>query len=553
MSTEENQTPNDQVPETPAITEHAVDDTEQQSTDPIQSLLASFPKDEEGNDQAGETAEEEPSAEQPNTEQPAAETSPSAQNLPERKKQNVRIDLPFSKPTEYDPEEETVVLPADFTAETQIRIGNTPRIDILSGENAREWAETVAEGIDKNTHSEVFVKTLEDETADFRQGVDNAGSRLIGGVPKLKSIENQKLSGERAIIRLMSHLGLGSLFTAPLWHSGIWITFKAPSEAEILELNRILVSDKIRFGRYSYGLAFSNTSAYTTERLVGFALDHVYETSLLPELSTPEKLREIISAKDTYSLLAGFAATMYPRGFQYRRPCISDPGTCNYVLTEKLDISKLLFVNNNGLTDWQKTHMSVRQANRKDLASVTRYQEEMHKSQPQKITVNEGMPNEVKFGIRSPSLSEYIDSGFRWIGDIVALVDNALTEEATEVQRNAYITEHGQAAAMRQYAHWVESVEFGDGNEISDRESIENSLNMLSADDSIREGFMSAIIKFINESTISVVGIPVYDCPECGKPQEGETLPLNKNIIPLDVFQVFLDLVGQKLQKIAFR
>lgn len=446
-----------------------------------------------------------------------------------------------------------LVLPASYDAETRRTLERVPNVALLDSPSSRQWANAVAEGLAYSTSQEMFIPTLEDEGAEFRQRMEHNGQSLSAQPPKFKAIENQTLKGERAVIRLISHLGLGTLFQVPLWHSGLWVTFKPPSESEIIELNRALISDKIKFGRYTYGLAYSNTTAYTVDRLVDFALNHVYDVTAKSEDISIESLRQHISCQDIPSLLWGFICTMYPRGFRYRRACIADPEKCNHILEETLNVTKLQWTNSAALTDWQKTFMSGRQPKSKDLASVQRYKEELAQVQKKRVLINEGRSNEIAITIKTPSIAEYIEAGHRWIGDIVSTVDRALGTDATDNERNTVIIRHGQASAMRQYSHWIESIEY-DTNTINDKETIEQTLDVLSSDDEVRTDMIQAVVDYINKSTVCVIGIPVYDCTSCGTVQAGSiTLSHYKNIIPLDVIQIFFGLLTQRLERMADR
>lgn len=448
---------------------------------------------------------------------------------------------------------EVYTLPADFDKETKEKLLQLPNIELVDNDETRQWATDVSEGLTVTTFKEIFTPTLEDSNADFRQTVTDNGVQLAGGYPALKSIQNQNLKGERAVVRLATHLGLGSLFQVPLWHSGIWVTFKPPGETDLIELNRILISDKIKFGRYSYGLAYSNILSFTVDRLVNFALAHVYDISAKSEDITIENLKQHILSQDIYTLLWGFMCTVYPKGFKYRRACISDPEKCNFVLEETLNLTKLQWTNTAALTDWQKTFMSGRQNKSKDLASINRYKEELGKVKNKRIIINEGLDNEVAFILKSPSIQQYVEAGYRWIGDIVDEVDRALGLNTNDDERNNFITRHGQATAMRQYIHWIQSIEF-DSNVIDDLETIEKNIDMLSANDTIRNEFIKGVVDYINESTITVIGIPVFDCPSCKTSQEKEhQYPAHKNIIPLDVIQLFFALLGFKMESLTSR
>jgi len=446
-----------------------------------------------------------------------------------------------------------LILPSDFIGNTQDVLQKTPNIKIADNPESRKWADAVSSGLDYNTFNETFVPTLEDETAEFTQKPVHGGVNLIAQAPKHKAAVDQNLKGERALLRLITHLGMGSMFQVPLWHSGMWITFKPPTESELIELNRLLISDKIKFGRYAYGLAFSNVTAFTIDRLVDFALSHIYDVTVKTDEMPIDNIKDHISSQDIPSLLWGFICTMYPRGFKYSRPCINNPEKCNFILEETLNVTKLQWTNTLALTDWQKTHMASRQPKIKDLASVKRYKEELSKIQDKRISINEDTERNIFMTIRTPSITEYIDAGHKWINNIVNVVHKALAANANEDERNNIIVQYGQATAMRQYIHWVSSIEY-DTNIINDIETLEQVLDTLSADDSIRDKFISTVIDYINMSTISVIGIPVFNCPKCNSSQEeNNKLPHHANVIPLDMVQLFFGLLTQRISRIMER
>lgn len=470
------------------------------------------------------------------------------------RKQNTIQNYPTNSPVNLQ-SGEILSLPSDLDKKAADILRDLPNINVVDNPEARDWADTLQEGLSFNTMNEVFVPTLEDKESTFKQRVQVGDNLLIGGSPKLKKIENSSLKGEKAILRVISHLGMGTVFQTPLWHSGIWVSFKPPTESELLELNRLMISDKINFGRNTYGLAFSGTTVYTVDRVVEFALSHVYDITAKSEDITIDNLKNHISCQDISSLVWGFICTMYPKGFRYKRACINDPEKCTYVLEDTINVTKLQWTNESVLTDWQKTHMSTRQSKTKDIASITRYKEELTKTRKSKVNIEKNGDKVITIVIKTPNITEYIDAGHKWIGEIVSHVEKTAGSDISKNEKDVLITRHAQASSIRQYTHWIESIEF-DTNVIEDKETIENTLNILSSDDDIRNGIIKAVVDFINNSTISLIGIPVFDCPSCGKPQEAnlESLDSNfKNIIPLDMIQVFFALVTQRLENLTKR
>ena len=106
---------------------------------------------------------------------------------------------------------------------------------------------------------------------------------------------------------------------------------------------------------------------------------------------------------------------------------------------------------------------------------------------------------------------------------------------------------------MRQYTHWVKGINFED-NVIEDKSTIESILDRLSGEDEVRTKFLEEVKKYINDSAISVVGIPSYECPSCHQEQKytakNDSLT---SIIPMDILQTFFSLHVQKISSIDRR
>ncbi len=469
------------------------------------------------------------------------------------KQQYTIQDFPHNLEKSAD-QSEQISLPSYFREATENFLKDLPNANIAVSEHARDWATVLQEGMSYLPNSLSFKSTLIDPEVEFHNTVKHNGSDIITKPPRYKNVENSSLQGEIAVMRVISQLGLGSLMQVPLWHSGIWVTFKPAGESEIVELYRRLVKRKIEFGRFTSGLIYSNIGVYFTNELVDFAIAHIYDLSTKSPDITIENIKDHIVSQDIPSLIWGMVSSIYPKGFRYRRACNADALKCNHIVEATLDVSKLQWTNTKGLTEWQKAFMYSRQAKFRTLEEIQRYKSELRLMQKHRFSLDDN--SEIFFTVKNPSLSEYIDSGHRWIGEIVSAVEAVLEIEATDQQREEEITRRGQATTLRQYVHWVDSIEVG-SNVINDRATIESTLDHLSSDDVIRNKILSSIVDYINRSTISLIGIPVYTCPACGKTQEFEQTDTGlqnfTNIIPLDVGLVFFGLIVQRMSKIRVR
>lgn len=462
---------------------------------------------------------------------------------------------------------DVVVIPPENTEVIRESLANTPNLDILKSGGQMRWLETVKEAVTMTPMSGMYTKRLADTKAAFAQQVEYGGQILRGVAPSLNPKPGRREEeGEMALIKLMTHMGVGGFFRAPLWNSGIWVMFKPASEDELDELNRIIYSDKVQLGRWSYGLALGNSTVYTLDRVFDFCLSKVYQTSVRTEELPLEKLRDYILPQDAMSFIWGFLCANYPSGFHYETPCINDPSKCTHVFEENLNVTKLQWADSSMLTESQKAHMCGFSGNSKSLESVKKYQEEMKATKSRRVVLNEGTKHEVAFVLKTPTMTEYITQGHQWVSSIVEAVNRALGSNATDRERNDQITRQSKAATICQYAHWIESLEYGeitanpnnpDDNAVAvirNQETLLESLKSLSSIDSIRNKIIDAVKDYIEESTVSIIGVPAYTCPDCQKDQVGETkYPRRTTVIPLDILQVFFALLIQRLSRIENR
>jgi hypothetical protein len=165
----------------------------------------------------------------------------------------------------------------------------------------------------------------------------------------------------------------------------------------------------------------------------------------------------------------------------------------------------------------------------------------------------------IKITFTSPSIAEHIDNGQMWIQSIIEMVEEALSSHLDgdsqtnpsqadlDSAKDRYLRKHADMVRMREYAHFVKSIEI-DSNIIDEPNSILKVLDVLSSDNTLAEQFFTQVLKYINTSTLSMVGIPDYDCPQCGNPQQtNQVNTAFRNIIPLDSIVGFFTLSEQRV------
>lgn len=452
--------------------------------------------------------------------------------------QDAEIFVPLDKP--YDPSQILLCVPSDTAENIAAAASEMPNIDLESTETENEWVGTIKAARFAVPAAGWFTATANRTDAKYRQAVQSEKGPLAAGAPKFNDSANGKLTGERGVLRIRALTGLGSVVRIPLWHSGFWITIKAPSEGAMLELNRRLAEEKITLGRASYGLAFANNSVFFAGWIMDFALNHIYDSSLKPELQP--NLRERISSLDIPIIAWGLACVIWPGGFPYARSVMDQTKEESKVIREKINVGKMLWVDNASLTPWQISHMAGSHGSNMTADAIDRYRNEFTRGKGRVVKLNEN----ISVTLRSPSLDQYLSSGQKWVNNIVNMVDRAFGLPPNDGVRDSYIMDQGKATNMRQFSHFVESLDAA-GSIVDDVETLDQTFDALSANDEIREAFFDGVKAFIEDATMAIVAIPVTEN------EEKSDLPRFPHLLPIDALSVFFILLVQKIPQIQAR
>lgn len=445
---------------------------------------------------------------------------------------------------------QAINLPPDTFENIEAAISERGQLNALSkDEKSADWINAVDGSKPLQYDKSVNFTQLEDPNSDFRQDVSWNGSTYAGRSIKFKQKEDKIITGELAVIRLLSHLGSGTIYQQPLWHSGIWVSFKPPMTSDIVELTRLISSEEIEWRKNTGGMIFSGINTYITSRIIDFVIAHIYNTSIKKEElpgGNYDGLKDIILCQDIPALIHGLACTIYPNGFKFRRGCTSMNSECKYVLEDTLNLKKIMYVNNSMLTQHQKVFMSSRENNIRTLDEIKRYQEELLCTQKRTIPIKQGDKN-FEILLKSPTIRKYLETGVRWIEEKISVVEDAIQNTSVSNQlRDNYVYNQLRASALRNYSQWIDRFIF-DSYETEDATTIEASLEQLSSDKFLRNAILKGVKEYINGSSMTVIGIPVFECPECGKKQDlGSEYALHPNIIPLDTVMLFFVLLTQR-------
>ena len=382
------------------------------------------------------------------------------------------------------------------------------------------------------------------DDAFWRQALEHQGEEIRAAKPKVGSKNAGKLSGEAALMRIRAAVSLGTIVSIPLWHTGIWVKIKAPSEGTLLELERRIFNEKITLGRKTIGAAFTNTSVYVNGQLVDCILNHIYDTTY--HSLDPQTLKKAIKVTDIPQLVWGMVCAIYPDGYRLVRPCVSNPSKCNHKDEGHVNLSKLSWVDNRAFSQYQRNFMSDRDADVDDK-DLERYQQDFKVAQHKHVKVTD----DLTVRLEVPSIEEYEQAGYKWVDSIVKMTDEAFGQQLRGNQRDNYIVEYATMTNLRRYSHWIKRFDFSDGDYAIDRETIDQSLDALTGADKERKSIVDSVEQFIKESVICAIGIPRYTCPACGGEPAKEDLAHNlSEIIQLEVNELFFTLLYLRVTRI---
>lgn len=408
-----------------------------------------------------------------------------------------------------------------------------------------DWLNTVVAGAQYATFQDGLLETTRDKLASFSQLIESSAGQLGIVNPKFKTKQNTSYTGEAALMRVRASLGMSAAITVPLWHSGFWVTIKTPRDGAILDLYRRLSSDKVTLGRATYGLLLSNSTVYTIKTITDFIFENIYSTSLA--IKDINELRSHIKVQDIPIILWGLACSIWHKGFQYNRACIADPDVCTHIMTELIDLKKIHWTNKKALSEKQIAHMTKREQGSMSLQDIQNYQFDFPNHGNKLIKLTE----DLSLMIKTPTLEEHITSGDQWISSIEERFPEALIMKQDE--REVFLFNQAKASSTRQYSHFIKEVIINDDKN-SDRDFIDQVLEEISCDDYQRDLLIRECGKYIDETTMSLIAIPTYKCPNCNEEQSpNKDIGMFSGLIPLDVTNVFFILLVQKIQLIETR
>ena len=411
--------------------------------------------------------------------------------------------------------------------------------------------------LDDETKFSAYI--VEEDDDDYRKtNPDNIGYRennnsydnhptFEGNNLSIKQIQLNKRARTKksALLKLTQKIGLGVPVNIQLWHSGFIVTITPLTTEEIISLEFDIVSELKRVGKITNTLIYSHYNIVFAEvifkhfkrKIISTTVDH-----------GDIELEELISINDLYSIALGLAITMYPKGFEAIIPCKNTIALdennlpkCNYKTNVHLDLTELEWVDLSKLTIEQKQQMSKKAPKSVSVEEVIKYQESL--SDLFTLSKDYNVNGEVlTINYKVPTVAKYFAAGNDFI--------NSLKEKCNELVINHKDIDEETAEKMllevfklKTYNHFIDSIPTDD-TVIDDLDGINDALELINTDSFIMNEIINDIIKLMDSSLVSIIGIPSFICRKCN------TVQTDKEIIPLPVYEYFFILLHSKYQRI---
>lgn len=404
------------------------------------------------------------------------------------------------------------------------------------------------------TGERAFDLALSREDTEWTQHL-SVGDSKVG----LVTIED---SGKGALAALRRRRNSGSPVSLWLPASGFYVTFNAPHERDFCDFDMRNALETAKIGVASYGLLMSASSGVYVKNMVEFALLFVSSTSLeLEGNDLKTVLTNTIDKDDYWLLVIGMLIAKYPSGMPWVLMCTEE--NCDDQEEVRLNLARCIRLANGLFTEDQRNLMARQ---RGDIDStITRAEQsdfrKQHRVDPSYQFSREGII--IEFG--RCTLAEYFDTTDEWVDEINDTTTAALTDYATELDREKHMRVNAESRRLTRYLHMVKKItveELDDSVEppstkqtvSTNRDELKKMLIDLSSDRAFVVDFEAAVSRYTEMTRLAVFGYMGHRCPTCQTAQ-GEQSGTFRGIVTISPDRVFFALsrVVSEIQKLFLK
>lgn len=354
--------------------------------------------------------------------------------------------------------------------------------------------------------------------------------------------------------------GMSLPLIIPLWNSGIWIGIRNPDETQIIALKYFAAEKEKMIGATTGSTVYSNQSVLYMKT----AIDLLLNLISFSNVNVPaNELKDLIVASDINPALNGLAQSMFVDGVDFYRTCsnfVSKNKPCGHSFKAKIRLQNALHTDFSKMSEAQLYHMAKKSPNSVTKEEVLAYQEEF--SNIFKRTKEYSLGADVKTIIeyKTPYISEYLDQGEYWVNKLTktAALTMSKLDKKDDFRKTGYSTQM-KTDLLGSYIHYFGSIKLVKGENVQatkDLKEVSAAVENFSKNTMLYDKILNDILEVIRNGTISIVGIPEYECEICKK-MNTDTLPEEvhsfKKIIPFNVLQILFTLGDLRYQAIEER
>lgn len=433
-------------------------------------------------------------------------------------------------------------LDSEINSNVKSYVNSNPSV----GDDGKKWMQSVRAAQRVRVTKGLYENMFTNPDSELSPFIPVAGYNVYARDVNSRLID-RNISGISAINHVMHVAGLGQDRETPLNASGFYIKLRAPEDAELSNLESLVLMEKETIGRLTGGAAITATSVYLIKHVLDLIIRNTTETNV--NITNSDELLDLILVTDLQSLAVEMNNTLFPYGYPVEVPCTKDYTVCQHVEKYNLLLRYMCYPDARKLTPKQKAQMAKPDA-KLTVKQVKDYQAEGPVLVSKVVTTDDG---KFRIDFRTPTAREYLNDSEDWIKSIVAIVESMMNDDIDERQRAVMIEDQARLSTLCQYSHFVKSITVvSDQGEstIIDRETIMEVLKRLSAKDELLTKVAEGAREHLAAATVTGVGIPKTPCPVCEKDvvltEEEKKHP---RIIPVDAFNLFFTLTSLKLSK----
>ena len=500
------------------------------------------------------------------------ETKPVSKDIFLDPKRRILTDI--KKIDHTDPEQiqemvKSISIPAD-SPDNMVRflVENPTNLD---EENATTMISSMSDARELvSTDFRMAEKALNDDSIEMTQAIYLDIDQSQRTRSRRTSIRNTggNLTGLRAKAAIMDALGMSTLFTLVLPHSGLVAIVSPPVAAEIIDFQYILDTSKINIGRTIGGSNYGTATWYINDKLVDLFISKLSYINLKD--SSPENIRSLLDPMDIPTIAWGLACTMYPDGYVFNRTALLDNGKTEHVMG-RIWLPDMAIYANSRLSTRQKQHLIKAENTAMSNEEILSYRRDWKKEEDvakferlvhtRKITKKAGTEiQDMYVELGQSNMENYVEHGSAWDVYIKDAISETLSMASDENIRSRYLSDKIQTTALREYSHFIRKIRIERYLEVSDKsetitididsqESLTETLDSISNIPDIRNKLVEIVVEYINKQIKVVYGVPTISEYE----EKHNTTPVSNKIVPVNTVIAFFTLTARIYQTLGIR